>query len=97
MSKKKTRDPSRLAGEDLSKGPTPQTRHPQGDLDDVEDTTQGPTPETRRATRLSKVAGGEAAGEPASDRAAREAALRTATRRPRTPNARSSPRTRRRS
>ena len=66
MSKKKTRNPSRLAGEDLSKGPTPQTRHPQGDLDDVEDTTQGPTPETRQAVRASKD-DPSASGEPTSD------------------------------
>jgi sporulation protein YlmC with PRC-barrel domain len=54
-----------LAGEDLSRGPTPETRHPEGyvegrdfaeagetgGLDDVRDTTQGPTPETRRVMR----------------------------------------------
>jgi uncharacterized protein (TIGR02271 family) len=38
-------------GEDLSRGPTPETRHPDDALDDVRDTTQGPTPETRRAMR----------------------------------------------
>ena len=65
------REAGALAGEDLSLGPTPQTRHPTGGRDDVRDTTQGPTPETRRAVRLSKAAGGQAAGEPASDRASR--------------------------
>lgn len=65
MSKQKTRDPSRLAGEDLSKGPTPETRHPDGGLDDVEDTTQGPTPETRRADR--SVGDPSASGQPTSD------------------------------
>jgi uncharacterized protein (TIGR02271 family) len=67
MSKKsKRRDPSRLAGEDLSKGPTPQTRHPGGGLDDVEDTTQGPTRETRQTMRASKD-DPAASGEPTSD------------------------------
>ena len=66
MSERDRRDPSRLAGEDLSEGPTPETRHPHGDLDDVEDTTQGPTPETRRAVRKSKD-DPAASGEPGSD------------------------------
>jgi hypothetical protein len=42
----------RLAGEDLSRGPTPETRHPDGRRDDVRDTTEGPTPETRIANRV---------------------------------------------
>jgi hypothetical protein len=40
-----------LAGEDLSRGPTPETRHPEGGLDDARDTTQGPTPEARQTMR----------------------------------------------
>lgn len=62
---------SALAGEDLSLGPTPRTRHPAGGRDAARDTTQGPTPETRQAMRLSKDAGAGAAGEPASDRPTR--------------------------
>ena len=57
-------------GEDLSRGPTPRTRHPDGDADDVRDTTQGPTPQIRRAFRLEDA--DEAAGEPALDRPTRE-------------------------
>ena len=38
-------------GEDLSRGPTPETRHPDGALDRPADTTQGPTPETRMNMR----------------------------------------------
>jgi uncharacterized protein (TIGR02271 family) len=56
-----------LAGEDLSEGPTPETRHPtSGRYDDVEDTTQGPTPETRVAMRADKD-DPAAAGQPATD------------------------------
>jgi uncharacterized protein (TIGR02271 family) len=65
------REAGALAGEDLSLGPTPRTRHPEGGRDDVRDTTQGPTPETRKAMRLSKAEDDEAAGEPASDRTTR--------------------------
>jgi uncharacterized protein (TIGR02271 family) len=64
------RDSDALAGEDLSRGPTPRTRHPEGGLDDLEDTTQGPTPETRRAVRSTK-ADPAAPGQPAADRATR--------------------------
>jgi hypothetical protein len=58
-------------GEDLSRGPTPRTRHPEGGRDDVRDTTQGPTPEIRRAFRV-EDADDRAAGEPALDRPTRE-------------------------
>lgn len=60
-----------LAGEDLSRGPTPQTRHPDGGPDDVRDTTQGPTPEIRRAERAAEDTDVEAAGQPDADRATR--------------------------
>jgi hypothetical protein len=66
MSEKETRHPSGTAGEDLSKGPTPETRHPDGGVDDVKDTTQGPTPETRQAVREPKD-DASAAGQPDSD------------------------------
>jgi hypothetical protein len=59
-----------LRGEDLSKGPTPQTRHPEGGGDDVTDTTEGPTPETRKADRAAEVdKEGEAtaSGQPKAD------------------------------
>ena len=65
-----------LAGEDLSRGPTPETRHPggigddTGGLDDVRDTTQGPTPETRQTMRATK-ADPSAAMEPGADRRTR--------------------------
>jgi hypothetical protein len=58
-------------GEDLSRGPTPRTRHPEGGRDDVRDTTQGPTPEIRRAFRV-EDADDRAAGEPGLDRPTRE-------------------------
>jgi uncharacterized protein (TIGR02271 family) len=61
----------RLAGEDLSRGPTPLTRHPEGGVDDVRDTTQGPTPEIRRTIRAESPAAGAAAGEPGADSATR--------------------------
>jgi stress response protein YsnF len=54
-------------GEDLSRGPTPETRHAEGGLDDVRDTTEGPTPEIRRAERLAKGGQAQAAGEPRLD------------------------------
>lgn len=54
-------------GEDLSRGPTPETRHPDGAPDDVRDTTQGPTPEIRRAMRTEGAARPEAAGQPGLD------------------------------
>lgn len=56
-----------LAGEDLSRGPTPETRHTQGGVDDVRDTTQGPTPESRetmRATEKDPAAFGEPGMDP---------------------------------
>ena len=66
MSEREPRDPSRLAGEDLSEGPTPETRHPRGGRDDVEDTTQGPTPRTRRTMRATDD-DPAASGQPESD------------------------------
>jgi hypothetical protein len=62
-----------LAGEDLSRGPTPETRHPDGGLDDVRDTTQGPTPETRQAMRVSDD-DAAASGQPEADARTREGA-----------------------
>lgn len=59
----------RSGGEDLTRGPTPQTRHPDGAPDDVRDTTQGPTPEIRRVMRTGEDPA--AAGEPGRDRATR--------------------------
>lgn len=58
-------------GEDLSRGPTPLTRHPEGGRDDVRDTTQGPTPEIRRLMRLEDESD-TAASQPALDRRTRE-------------------------
>lgn len=60
-----------LAEEDLSRGPTPETRHPDGGLDDARDTTQGPTPETRRAMRMTED-DPAAAGQPMADPMTRE-------------------------
>jgi hypothetical protein len=65
---------SDLKGEDLTKGPTPQTRHPEGKPDDITDTTEGPTPETREADRRAEAEAGQrphAAGQPESDEATR--------------------------
>lgn len=59
-----------LDGEDLSRGPTPETRHPDGGRDALPDTTQGPTPETRRVVRESKE-DAAAAWEPEADPATR--------------------------
>jgi hypothetical protein len=59
-----------LRGEDLSKGPTPQTRHPEGGGDDVTDTTEGPTPEIRaadRAAEIDKEGEAHASGQPDAD------------------------------
>jgi len=61
----------RLTGEDLSRGPTPETRHPRGGRDDVRDTTEGPTPETRVANRLADDTDDTAAGQPGADRRTR--------------------------
>lgn len=66
-----------LSGEDLSRGPTPATRHPaahvggvdedgSGGYDDLNDTTQGPTPETRQVMRATDL-DGAASGQPQSD------------------------------
>jgi len=63
-------DARRLAGEDLSKGPTPETRHPEGARDDVRDTTQGPTPAIRQVMRMTDDDPG-AALEPGADRSTR--------------------------
>jgi len=63
-----------LDGEDLSRGPTPETRHPEGGRDALPDTTQGPTPETRHAVRESKD-GPAAAWEPDADPATRADAV----------------------
>ncbi len=39
--------------EDLSKGPTPETRRADGEPEKDRDTSDGPTPETREADRRS--------------------------------------------
>jgi stress response protein YsnF len=57
-------------GEDLSRGPTPETRHPRGGLDDTRDTTQGPTPETRQTMRATED-DTRASGQPEADRRTR--------------------------
>jgi hypothetical protein len=57
-----------VTGEDLSRGPTPLTRHPEGGRDDTQDTTQGPTPVIRKVMRTT---GEDAAGEPGADPATR--------------------------
>jgi stress response protein YsnF len=59
-----------LAGEDLSRGPTPETRHPETVTDDVRDTTEGPTPDTRVADRAAEGAPA-ASGQPEADRRTR--------------------------
>lgn len=55
-----------LAGEDLSRGPTPETRHPGGGADDVADTTQGPTPGIRQVMRTTDE-DRAASGQPMAD------------------------------
>jgi uncharacterized protein (TIGR02271 family) len=60
-------------GEDLSRGPTPETRHPDGALDDAADTTQGPTPTTRMAMRSTED-DPAASGQPSTDERTREGA-----------------------
>jgi uncharacterized protein (TIGR02271 family) len=57
-------------GEDLSRGPTPETRHPGGGLDDASDLTQGPTPTTR--ARMRATDDDPASGQPATDARTRE-------------------------
>jgi hypothetical protein len=42
---------SAAAEEDLTKGPTPETRRATGEPEDLSDTSDGPTPETRAAGR----------------------------------------------
>jgi len=54
-----------LAGEDLSRGPTPQREHSEGGIDNQRDTAQGPTPQTRQVMRATE---GEAAGDRPSRR-----------------------------
>ena len=44
-------DKRRLDEEDLTKGPTPETRGADGEPDREHDTSEGPTPETREADR----------------------------------------------
>lgn len=39
--------------EDLTTGPTPETRRADGESEDTHDTSDGPTPETREADRRS--------------------------------------------
>jgi sporulation protein YlmC with PRC-barrel domain len=60
-----------LDEEDLSRGPTPETRHPHGGLDDASDITQGPTPETRDVLRRTED-DPTAAGQPMADSRTRE-------------------------
>ena len=40
--------------EDLSKGPTPETRRADGEVENDRDTSDGPTPETREADTAAK-------------------------------------------
>lgn len=68
----------RLAGEDLSRGPTPETRHPEGGRDEPRDTTEGPTPETRTANRAADDTDDTAAGQPGADARTREGSTRDA-------------------
>jgi hypothetical protein len=71
MDERTTTENRDVAGEDLSKGPTPETRHPHGGGDDVTDTTEGPTPETRAADRRAEIdeeGEAHASGQPDADR-----------------------------
>ena len=43
----------RVGEEDLSKGPTPETREAEGEPRREHDTSEGPTPQTREAERRS--------------------------------------------
>lgn len=52
------RDEDAFAEEDLTRGPTPETRHPHGGRDLPRDITEGPTPETRRADRMAEAGAG---------------------------------------
>lgn len=62
------RDEDAFLEEDLTRGPTPETRHPHGGRDLPRDITEGPTPETRRADRIAEEGPGHAAGQPDADR-----------------------------
>ena len=44
-------DKQRAREEDLSKGPTPESRRADGEPDREHDTSEGPTPETREVYR----------------------------------------------
>lgn len=44
-------DDKRRGEEDLTTGPTPETRRADGEPDKEHDTSEGPTPETREAER----------------------------------------------
>jgi hypothetical protein len=46
-----TDDKRKTDEEDLSKGPTPDTRRAEGEQEKEHDTSEGPTPETREADR----------------------------------------------
>lgn len=63
-----------IAEEDLTRGPTPETRHPHGGLDEVADLTQGPTPITRDVMRATDD-DPAAAGQPMADPRTREGHL----------------------
>lgn len=65
------RDEDAFEEEDLTRGPTPETRHPHGGADLPRDITEGPTPETRRADRMAEEGRGAAAGQPDIDRGTR--------------------------
>ncbi len=70
MTERTTRENRDLAGEDLTKGPTPETRHPEGGGDDLTDTTEGPTPEIRAADRAEEIdeeGRAHASGQPDAD------------------------------
>ena len=71
-----------ILGEDLSEGPTPATRHPEGGADDIADTTEGPTPDIRAADRRAERAAGEephASGQPKADEKTRASKVGTQT------------------
>lgn len=59
-----------LPEEDLTRGPTPETRHPDGALDREADLTQGPTPVIRETMRATSDDPG-AAGQPEMDQRTR--------------------------
>jgi hypothetical protein len=47
-------DDKRQGEEDLTKGPTPETRRADGEPPREHDTSEGPTPETREAERVAE-------------------------------------------